>query len=89
MAATTSGTLSGHAGHEDLTRVAVHAPPLDSIVEHPAGLTRRLVVPDAGLAAGITPALLRLSVGLEDVDDGWADPDQALATSGRRPAAAP
>ena len=88
MAWTTSGTLTCHAGHEHLTRVAVHAPPLDSIIEHPAGLTRRIVDPEARLAAGITPGLLRLSVGLEDVDDLWADLDQALASS-RRLAATP
>jgi cystathionine beta-lyase/cystathionine gamma-synthase len=60
----------------------------DSLIEHPAGLTHRLVDPGVRLAAGITPGLLRLSVGLEDVDDLWADLERALASSQRRLAAA-
>jgi methionine-gamma-lyase len=56
----------------------------DTLIEHPAGLTHRLVAPEARAAAGITPGLLRLSVGLEHVDDLWADLSQALACA-RRP----
>ena len=41
--------------------------------------TRQKVEPDARLSDGITMALLRLSVGLEDCDDLLADLDQALA----------
>jgi O-acetylhomoserine (thiol)-lyase len=38
------------------------------------------------LKAGVTPEMIRLSVGIEHVDDILADIDQALATaeSGRR-----
>jgi methionine-gamma-lyase len=84
-------------GHDAAARVmravrlvtpAVSLGSTDSLIEHPAGLTHRLVDPQARLAAGITPGLLRLSVGLEDADDLWADLDQALATSARRLAAA-
>jgi methionine-gamma-lyase len=60
----------------------------DSLIEHPAGLTHRLVDSEARLAAGITPGLLRLSVGLEDADDLWADLERALAASRRALAAA-
>ena len=59
----------------------------DSLLEHPAGLTHRLVDPEVRLAAGISPGLLRLSVGLEDADDLWADLERALASSQRRLAA--
>jgi hypothetical protein len=52
----------------------------DSLIERAAGLTHRLVDPEARLAAGITPALLRLSVGLEDVED-VEDVEYALATA--------
>ena len=50
----------------------------DTLIEHPAGLTHRLVDPEARRAAGISPGLLRLSVGLEDVEDLWADLERAL-----------
>ncbi len=53
----------------------------DTLIEHPAGLTHRLVEPAAREAAGITDGLLRLSVGLEDVADLWADLGQALDTT--------
>jgi methionine-gamma-lyase len=85
-------------GHDTAARVmravrlvtpAVSLGSTDSLIEHPAGLTHRLVDLEARLAAGITPGLLRLSVGLEDVEDLWADLEQALASSGRRLAATP
>jgi len=50
----------------------------DTLIEHPAGLTHRLVAPEALAAQGITPGLLRLSVGLEGVEDLWADLERAL-----------
>jgi methionine-gamma-lyase len=51
----------------------------DTLIEHPAGLTHRFVAPDALRAYGITPGLLRLSVGLEDADDLWLDLEAALS----------
>jgi methionine-gamma-lyase len=71
-----------------LVTPAVSLGATDSLIEHPAGLTHRLVDPQARLAAGITPGLLRLSVGLEDPTDLWADLEQALAAAGRQLAAA-
>jgi len=50
----------------------------DSLLQHPAGLTHRLVDPAALAAEGVTPGLLRLSVGLEEVEDLWADLEGAL-----------
>jgi methionine-gamma-lyase len=59
----------------------------DSLIEHPAGLTHRVVDPGALAATGINPGLLRISAGLEDVEDLWADLDQALlVATGRRSA---
>ncbi len=55
----------------------------DSLIQHPAGLTHRLVDPAARAAAGITDGLLRLSVGLEDPRDLWADLSGALASVAR------
>lgn len=51
----------------------------DSLIQHPAGLTHRMVPEDVKRATGITPGLLRLSVGIEDVEDLWDDLVQALA----------
>ena len=50
----------------------------DSLIQHPAGLTHRIVAEDARRTGGIGPSLLRLSVGLEHVDDLYADLEQAL-----------
>ncbi len=50
----------------------------DTLIEHPAGLTHRVVDDDAQAGVGITPGLLRISVGLEDVEDLWEDLEQAL-----------
>ena len=52
---------------------------VDTLIQHPAGLTHRLVDADARAAIGIGDGLLRLSVGLEDVDDLWHDLERALA----------
>jgi methionine-gamma-lyase len=68
----------------------------DTLIEHPAAMTHRQVDERARAESGISPGLLRLAVGLEDVEDLWADLEQALgAGSGRdavaafAPAAAP
>lgn len=50
----------------------------DSLIQHPAGLTHRIVGEDAQVEGDIGPGLLRLSVGLEDVEDLWADLAAAL-----------
>jgi O-succinylhomoserine sulfhydrylase len=50
-----------------------------SLVTHPATTTHRRLTPQARLDAGITDAVVRISVGLEHVEDLLADLDQALA----------
>jgi methionine-gamma-lyase len=63
-------------------RVLTHAVSLGdarSLLAHPASTTHS-TMPEADRArAGVTPALLRLSVGLESVDDLWRDLDTALS----------
>ena len=49
-----------------------------SVVTHPASTTHKQLSDEAKLAAGITPTLLRISLGLEDVEDIIADYEQAL-----------
>jgi O-acetylhomoserine (thiol)-lyase len=52
-----------------------------SLIIHPASTTHsQLTVEEQGLT-GVTPEFIRLSVGLEDVNDILADLDQALAKS--------
>lgn len=62
-----------------LATAAVSLGSVDTLIQHPAGITHRMVDPAAREAAGITPGLLRLSVGIEGVEDLWADLAQALA----------
>jgi cystathionine beta-lyase/cystathionine gamma-synthase len=50
----------------------------DTLIQHPAGLTHRCMTDEAKASSGISQSLLRLSVGLEDPDDLWADLEQAL-----------
>jgi methionine-gamma-lyase len=64
-----------------LVTPAVSLGATDTLVQHPAGLTHRLVDERARADMGITDGLLRLSVGLEDVDDLWDDLARALATA--------
>ena len=56
-----------------LVTPAVSLGSTDTLIQHPAGLTHRLVDSSAREASGITDGLLRLSVGLEDVHDLWDD----------------
>ena len=53
----------------------------DSLIQHPAGLTHRIVDIKGQEAGGIGSGLVRLSVGLEDQEDLWEDLDQALHAS--------
>jgi len=50
-----------------------------SLVIHPASTTHQQLTPEQLLEAGVTDDFIRLSVGIEDVDDIIADLDQALA----------
>jgi methionine-gamma-lyase len=60
---------------------AVSLGSVDTLIQHPAGLTHRLVDADVKAAMGISDGLLRLSVGLEDPGDLWADLSVALDAS--------
>lgn len=55
-----------------------------TLVIHPASTTHRQLGPDQLIAAGVPEDLVRLSIGLEDLDDILWDIDQALtAATGR------
>jgi len=49
-----------------------------SLITHPASTTHRRLSPEVQLDMGITPSVVRLSVGLEYVDDLIKDLDQAF-----------
>jgi len=52
-----------------------------SLACHPASTTHRQMSPAEQLAAGVGPGSIRLSVGIEHIDDIRADLDQALAAA--------
>jgi O-acetylhomoserine (thiol)-lyase len=55
-----------------------------SLACHPASTTHRQMSPDEQRLAGIGPETIRLSVGIEHIDDILSDLDQALAAAVRR-----
>src|SRR5213595_3119627 len=54
---------------------------VESLIGHPATMTHASVPAEMRRALGLTDSLVRLSVGIEDVDDLIADLDQALAAA--------
>ncbi|GAA2538749.1 bifunctional o-acetylhomoserine/o-acetylserine sulfhydrylase [Microbacterium mitrae] len=52
-----------------------------SLVIHPASTTHSQLTPEQQLTAGVTPGLVRLSVGLENIDDIKADLEAGLAAA--------
>ena len=52
-----------------------------TLVIHPASTTHRQLDKDQQLAAGVDPDMIRISVGLETLDDILWDIDQALEKS--------
>ena len=71
------------AGIQMMNRVrvatlAVSLGMVDTVVSHPASMTHSGLGPEVRRAAGITEGLVRLSVGIESVEDLLADFDQAM-----------
>jgi O-acetylhomoserine (thiol)-lyase len=52
-----------------------------SLVIHPASTTHQQLTPEEQVSTGVTPDLVRLSVGTEAVEDLIDDLDQALKKS--------
>jgi O-acetylhomoserine (thiol)-lyase len=58
-----------------------------SLACHPASTTHRQMPPESQARAGVRPEMIRLSIGIEHIDDIIADLDQALAAAtGQKPA---
>ncbi len=62
-----------------LFSIAVSLGDAESLIQHPASMTHSPYEPEERAEAGITDSLIRISVGLENVDDIIADLRQALA----------
>ena len=64
-----------------LIAMVVHVGDARSCVLHPASTTHRQLSEEQQIASGVSPDLIRLSVGIENIDDLIADVDQALMAS--------
>ena len=62
-----------------LVRLEVHVADIRSCVLHPASTSHRQLTPEQLKNAGVDEGLVRLSVGLENIEDIIADLEQALA----------
>jgi cystathionine gamma-synthase len=54
---------------------------VESLIEQPATMTHASIPREERLAAGLTDGLVRISVGVEHVEDLWADLERAMATA--------
>jgi len=62
-----------------LAAIVVHVADVRTSVLHPASMTHRQLSEEELKAAGVSPDMIRLSVGIENIDDIKADFEQALA----------
>jgi O-acetylhomoserine (thiol)-lyase len=65
--------------HLDLVTLVVHLGDLRTSILHPASTTHRQLGEAKQLSAGIQPEMVRVSVGIEDIDDIIKDFDKALS----------
>ena len=63
----------------ELCKLAVSLGDAETLVEHPAAMTHRGYPKEELNTFGFTDSIIRLSIGLEDVEDIIADLEQALA----------
>jgi len=68
--------------HVKLATLAVSLGGVETLISHPASMTHASVPRESRIAAGITDGLVRLAVGIEDVEDLVADLEQALSHVG-------
>jgi O-acetylhomoserine (thiol)-lyase len=64
--------------HLDLVRLVVHLGDLRTSILHPASTTHRQLSEKQQIESGILPEMIRVSVGIEDIDDIIEDFDKAL-----------
>ena len=80
------GVAAGVAFYDALRLVKrlVNLGDAKSLACHPASTTHRQMTPEEQRKAGVTPEMIRLSVGVEHIEDILADLDQALAAADTR-----
>jgi methionine-gamma-lyase len=61
-----------------LCKLAVSLGGTETLAEHPATMTHSDIPPDEQRAMGITPGMIRISIGIEHPEDVIADLQQAL-----------
>lgn len=64
-----------------LASLVVHVGDIRTHVLHPSSTTHRQLTAEQQVASGVDPDLIRVSVGIEDIEDIKADFDQALSKS--------
>jgi O-acetylhomoserine (thiol)-lyase len=80
----TFGVVGGHTAGKafydalQLIKRVVNIGDVKSLACHPASTTHRQMPPDVQLKAGVRPETIRLSIGIEHIEDILADLDQAL-----------
>lgn len=76
------GLTEGRAMMNRLTLIqrAVSLGDAETLIQHPASMTHSTYTPEERIEHGISDGLIRLSVGLEEVEDILADLDQSLPT---------
>ena len=62
-----------------LAAIVVHVADARTCVLHPASMTHRQLTDEQLVMAGISPTMIRFSVGIEHIDDILADLEQAFA----------
>jgi len=65
----------------NVARIATHVADARTCVLHPASTTHRQLSDEQIIEAGVSPTMVRISVGIEDVRDLIADLDEALKTA--------
>ena len=86
----TFGVMGGYAAGErfydalKLFKRLVNIGDAKSLACHPASTTHRQMSPDELRGAGVRPEMIRLSIGIEHVDDIIEDLDQALSAATSR-----
>ncbi|ELK55940.1 O-acetylhomoserine aminocarboxypropyltransferase, partial [Haloferax sp. BAB-2207] len=68
----------GTVNNVELASLLANVGDAKTLVIHPASTTHQQLTDDEQAAAGVTPDMVRLSVGIEDVDDIVDDLDQAI-----------
>ena len=79
----TGGTEAGKQlmNHVKLCGLAERLGSVETMITHPASMTHADVPPEDRRRRGLTDGLVRLSVGVEDVDDIISDLEQALTAA--------